>query len=116
MNTKELGAWGETRAADVLIDKGFFILERNFRNRYGEIDIIAKKEGVLHFVEVKTRRSQSYGLPVEAVHAKKQYRIRQVASWYIGIYTGVWETLSFDVFEVLKIGNRWKYRYSENVF
>lgn len=67
-----LGRIGEELAANYLVKNGFYILERNWRSKYGyEIDIIAFKDNILHFVEVKTRRS-SFVDPLSAIDSKKQ--------------------------------------------
>jgi putative endonuclease len=66
-----LGSWGESIAAKFLTRKGYIILERNFRCRLGEIDIIALDRKSIIFIEVKTRRNQKYGLPCEAVNTQK---------------------------------------------
>ena len=62
---KDIGCAGEELAALLLLQRGYRILARNFACRWGEIDIIAEKEGVLHFVEVKTRLSDTYGKPTK---------------------------------------------------
>ena len=71
MNHIELGRYGEDLAAKYLAAHGYDVIERNVRYRFGEVDIIAKKENMLIVVEVKTRRTQTYGMPCEAVHWKK---------------------------------------------
>ncbi len=79
-----LGAWGEEQAVDYLTrSQGMKILERNFRTPVGEIDIIARKRSWLVFVEVKTRRGTAFGLPQEAVDARKQRQIIRAAQWYL---------------------------------
>ena len=65
---------------------GYSILERNFRCRYGEIDLIAEHAQDLVFVEVKTRRGTAYGLPEEAVNLRKQRKIVEVAHHYIDVH------------------------------
>ena len=78
-----VGALGEQTAADYLAKLGYRILERNFRSRGGEVDIVAKdRQGCIAFVEVKTRRSLAYGLPQQAVTTRKQRQISKGAlSW-----------------------------------
>jgi len=65
---------------------GYHILERNFRCRYGEIDLVAEHAEDLVFVEVKTRRGSAYGLPEEAVDLRKQRKIVEVAHYYIDVH------------------------------
>jgi len=66
-----------------LKEEGYFILDRNYRNRYGEIDIIAKKDKCLIFIEVKTRTNLDYGDPLETINKLKISRIKRLASFYI---------------------------------
>lgn len=70
-------------AAEVLRNKGYQILRRNYRCRAGEIDIIAQRSGELCFIEVKTRQSFNYGRPCEAVSEEKKKHIRRVARQYL---------------------------------
>jgi putative endonuclease len=82
LTTSELGRLGEDLAASYLISRGWSILDRNWRSRSGEIDLIGVDDGVLVIVEVKTRRSTRYGLPVEAITDVKARRLRILAgSW-----------------------------------
>ena len=81
-----LGRLGERLAAESLLSRGYRILERNFRCRYGEIDLVAEDEQDLVFVEVKTRRGTAYGLPEEAVTPRKQHKIVEVAGYYIDVH------------------------------
>lgn len=81
-NNRYLGAQYETLAVEYLQEKKYRILERNFRCRLGEIDIIALHQGQLVFVEVKYRATAEHGLPTSAVNGKKQMRISNVASYY----------------------------------
>lgn len=83
LNKRAAGASKELLATRYLIDNGYTVLERNFRIKTGEIDIIAKKDGCLVFVEVKYRSSRKYGYAIEAVNYRKQQIIRQVALIYM---------------------------------
>jgi len=78
-----LGRWGEDLALDFLKTQGLKILERNFRCPAGEIDIIARSDRQIIFVEVKTRKSEIFGTPQEAVNQRKQTQIIRVAQWYL---------------------------------
>ena len=82
----ELGKWGEDVAADFLVGKGFRIVERNWKVGRKEIDIIAAKERLLLFVEVKTRRSNAYGDPYEAVDWKKRRTLIAAMRQYIALH------------------------------
>lgn len=81
--TKLLGKEGEDRAARFLVKQGYRILERNYSTRSGEIDLIALHDGVVVFVEVKTRTSAAYGAPELAVTPRKQQRMVKAALGYI---------------------------------
>lgn len=80
---RKTGQIGEEFATRALADKGYLILERNFSNKFGEIDIIAKDQDVLVFVEVKTKIGIDFGLPEEMVGKGKLYRIQHMAEFYM---------------------------------
>ena len=80
---QNLGRLGERLAANVLEQRGYRILERNFRCRSGEIDLVAEEGQDLIFVEVKTRRGTSRGLPEEAVTSRKARKLQEVACYYL---------------------------------
>ncbi|MFV0240439.1 MAG: YraN family protein [Lacrimispora sphenoides] len=82
-NNREIGSEFEDTAAAYLESKGYVILERNFGDRKGEIDIIAKDGKELVFIEVKYRRNLEKGDPAEAVHFLKQRKIRDAAKRYL---------------------------------
>ena len=79
----ELGKRGEALAWGYLQNEGYRILEKNFRTRFGEIDIVAEKKGTVVFLEVKTRRNQDFGTPAEAVDWRKRRKMAQVAESYL---------------------------------
>ncbi len=80
---RSTGHVGEDIAARTLQKKGYTILERNFSNKFGEIDIIAKDKDVLVFVEVKTKIGVDFGLPEEMIGPGKLHRIRNMATMYL---------------------------------
>jgi len=80
---KNLGQEGEERAAKFLIEQGYRILERNYRTKSGEIDLIALHRDEVVFVEVKTRTSDAFGAPELAVNPRKQGRMVKAALRYI---------------------------------
>ena len=98
---KKVGSHGEAFAASLLIDMGYEILERNYYTRLGEIDIIAKRDNVIHFVEVKTRTQIEYGYPAESVTNDKLNRMRKAAEIYMSNRRCRWNQASFDVVEVM---------------
>jgi putative endonuclease len=83
MNKRLVGTEYESKAADFLKSKGYVILERNYRCRTGEIDIIAREGRTLCFVEVKYRSGRGCGSPLEAVDYHKQKKILGVARYYM---------------------------------
>ena len=97
MTTKEIGNMGEQAACEYLEDKGYEILERNFRVKLGEIDIIAEDSGCIVFVEVKTRQNNLYGEPSEYVDCRKQKKIKKAAVCYTDTVNN---DIRFDVIEV----------------
>jgi putative endonuclease len=97
-----LGSGGERAAADFLRERGYLVLERNFRCRGGEIDLIALDGGVLVFVEVKIRRTLARGAPIEAVTPVKQARVRRAAQEYLTFCGRVFNRIRFDVICVMK--------------
>lgn len=102
-----MGIYGENAACAYLVKQGYAILARNFRyGRYGEIDIIAAKDGTVSFVEVKTRASRLCGRPAEAVTWAKRRKIYRCAEYYLQC-AGLLErlpALSFDVIEIMLDG------------
>ena len=97
-NKRETGAEYELKAEEYLLENEYQILERNFRNRSGEIDLIAKKEGQIHFIEVKYRTTIDFGSPLEAVDFRKQNQIRKVAMYYLmKNKLSEWTPCQFDV-------------------
>ena len=80
---QSLGQRGEELAARALEARGYTILARNYRTPIGELDIVARDRQHLLFVEVKTRRTETFGAPAEAVGAHKQGQIVRAAKWYL---------------------------------
>ncbi len=80
---RKTGAVGEDMAAGYLFKEGFAILERNFSNKFGEIDIIARDRDTIVFVEVKTKVGEAFGSPEEMVGRGKLQRIRNMATIYL---------------------------------
>ncbi len=96
----QLGCEGEDAAAAWYEAQGFDVLERNWRVREGEVDLICAKADVIAFVEVKTRSSDRFGGGAAAVGWKKQQRIRQLAMLWLEDQDTFWPTLRFDVIDV----------------
>ena len=101
VNKRQIGADKEAFVCEWLERHGYRILERNFRCRNGEIDIVAREGGYLVFIEVKYRSHGTNGLPEEAVDARKQRVISRVALYYLCRYGyGASTPVRFDVVAV----------------
>jgi len=81
--TRDFGGYGEKLGATHLKEQGYQILIKNYRTKYGEIDIIATKNNCIYFFEVKTRSSDRYGKPYEAVNFNKIEHIKRAAYHYL---------------------------------
>ena len=118
---QELGAEGEALARGMYEDLGFSIVAQNYRCRIGEIDLICVKGKLLVFCEVKCRRSLVFGIPAEAVDAKKIRHIRLVASWYLSqkmCITRLYNDfdMRFDIVEAVFVGSEHELNHIENAF
>ncbi|MDE7379935.1 MAG: YraN family protein [Clostridia bacterium] len=100
---RKLGFWGERKAASFLKKAGYKIIERNYRCPFGEVDIIAEKEDTVAFIEVKTRSSDYFGAPNEAVDNKRKQRYRNCVNFYFA-HRQIDFTVRFDIIEVTKEG------------
>ncbi len=92
-----VGQAGEAEAERYLRHKGYRIVARNLRSQLGELDLVAEDGQVLVFVEVKARRTEEYGGAVEAVHARKQKKLIELASQYLARYHLMHRQCRFDV-------------------
>ena len=98
----EIGSRGEMLAAQWLTKQGFDILKRNFRHGRYEVDIIAGRNAVLHFIEVKFRRSITYGLPEESVSRKKLEHILRGAAGWLCRWPG-YRRVQYDVLAITQL-------------
>jgi len=97
---KEIGAIGENLATDYLKKHGYKIIQRNFRCREGEIDIIAQKGDCLVFVEVRTKRNTAFGTPEESVTLSKREKLISLANAYLQAYDKPPQSWRIDVVAV----------------
>jgi putative endonuclease len=95
---------GEELACEYLIRKGYKIIERNFREKYQEIDIIATQNSVLVFIEVKTRRSNSFGSPFEGIESWKVRHLVNLAQFYKQLHPGLPDFMRIDAIGILLSG------------
>jgi putative endonuclease len=96
-----LGNDGESVAADYLERHGYEIVDRNYRCKAGEIDIVARHRDTIVFCEVKTRRTDRWGEPSEAVHHRKQARLRRLAAAWLATHRVSSTCVRFDVVSIV---------------
>lgn len=112
----DFGRRGEDAACAYLERHGYKVVDRNYRCRWGEIDVIAVKGGTLAFVEVKTRHNLRFGTPGMAVTYAKQQKIRTTALHYLQQQQKGYNNISFDVIEILADDGKAKLRHLPNCF
>jgi len=110
------GELGERIAERWLRRQGWRIVQRRFRSGHRDIDLVAERDGLVAFVEVKARRGQRFGDPVEAVNWKKQRELGRSARVWIARHGRAPEAYRFDVIGVLVAGPRVRVRHVENAF
>lgn len=111
MNRRNIGSLYEEMAVNYLKENEYTIVEQNFRCKAGEIDIIAFKDGILRFIEVKYRKDTIYGYAVSAVSTHKKHRIEKAAMWYLNMHNEFQEMqCSFDVIAIQ--GNNIEYIFN----
>lgn len=115
MTHYELGQYGENLAANYLLNNGYTIIDRNFRFKKNEIDIIASKENLLIVCEVKTRVTAEIGEPYKAVNQKKQKQIITVADYYLK-QKKIDLDVQFDVISIVHNSIRTKIEHIQNAF
>ncbi len=98
-HNKHIGLHGEALAAAYLRQQGFTLLAQNWRYRSWEVDLIASKEKFLHFIEVKTRTSTTYGYPEESITAAKMDHLKNAAAAYQQLHPR-WVYIQFDVLAI----------------
>ena len=120
LNQRRIGDRGEDLALRYLAKKGYAPVERNYRTRRGEIDLIVCRAKTLVFVEVKLRRGMGFGDPLEAVTPLKQVKIRRVAEQYLASkgegFTASFDELRFDVVGILLGAGEPEVRHVEDAF
>ncbi len=95
----QTGITGEAMAVNYLTEKGFAILHQNWRHSHWEVDIIASKDSILHFIEVKTRRTKKFGHPEEAVSKKKIQNLINASEEYLYQFPE-WKRIQFDILSI----------------
>lgn len=115
MNHIELGQKGEQLAVNHLVSNGFEVIERNYKWKNAEVDVICKKNDLLIVVEVKTRNSTVLGEPYSAVTRSKQKQIIKVTNRFIEL-NNVQNDVQFDVISIVLNQHRTKIEHIENAF
>ena len=115
MYKQKFGNLGEELACTYLENKQFEILARNYRSKFGEIDVVALRKGTLHFIEVKTRSTDRFGKPAEAVDREKISKILRLAQVFIKENKFEYYRYSFDVIEVYEKLFMKDGRFKENI-
>ncbi|MEO0082055.1 MAG: YraN family protein [candidate division WOR-3 bacterium] len=106
MNRSRLGAAGEQIAEQYLKSRGWRVLERNYRTKLGEIDLVCREKGTIVFVEVKTRTSSLYGEGTEAVNYSKQRKLYRLAQEYLGSHRLESADVRFDVLSIMFVSGQ----------
>ena len=116
LGNQRKGNRGEDVALRYLLSRGFQLVERNYRTRYGEVDLVLRQAGTLVFVEVKWRSNLDYGSPVEAVDQRKQQAIRSMAEQYLAEKEPDFEEIRFDVVGILGGTGHTEIEYVKDAF
>jgi len=117
MDRTSIGRKGENLARVFLKKKGYNIVAHNFRSRFGEIDLILRKNREFRFIEVKYRRSEEYGLPQESVQKRKQAKIRKTAVLWLKLRRLPMDSeVHFDVLAINQKTSKISYDYIEDAF
>ena len=112
----ELGRKGEAVAAKYYRQQGYALLDQNFRTRYGELDLVLYRDGVMVIAEVKTRSRMGIVAPRESVDRRKRQRLIWAAQIYLQNSPYRESAVRFDVVEVIPQGNAWQVRCTPNAF
>ena len=111
----EFGKRGEELARRWLERKDYHILARNWRHKRLEIDIIASKNNLLHFIEIKSRHGTAFGLPEESVDEKKLNHLMEAAEEFQYLYPE-WERIQFDILSIRQRGSSIQFFMIEDVY
>ncbi|NLM40609.1 MAG: YraN family protein [Firmicutes bacterium] len=115
-SSTEKGAHYEEAACRYLEERGLTLLEKNFRTRCGEIDLVMRDRDTLVFIEVKFRASASHGGPLEAVTASKQRRIKRTALFYLSQAKVYYDAVRFDVLGMTKANRDLEFIWVKGAF
>lgn len=116
MERRQTGLEGEQAAVEFLERQGYEILARNVFCRVGELDVVAQKDDVLCFVEVRTRSTDAFGAPALTVMSAKRHRVVKAAMYYLQRHGVVNRMIRFDVISVVGRGRQASVEYLPNAF
>ena len=111
-----LGTYGEQLACDYLISKNYEVLDRNWRCSLGEIDVVAKYQDTLVFVEVKTRNGRGFGHPFEAITEPKRKRLRKLSHAWLEANAAPAGSIRIDAVSILVAGGLVEIEHLKQVF
>jgi putative endonuclease len=116
--SRQVGGYGQNLAKDFLQQRGYEVLTENYYTRSGEIDLICQKNSQIIFIEVKTRSSNNYGIPEEAISKIKKEKLRKTALYYLQEQTIVNENWRIDsvAVEISKINKIAQIRHHKNIY
>lgn len=110
------GHLGEEMAIEYLLKKGFNILHKNWRHSHWEVDVIASFNDTLHFIEVKTRKTNKFGFPEDDVTKKKMENLINASEGYLFLYPQ-WKQIQFDILSISIFKNQSaEYFFIEDVY
>jgi len=109
------GKRGEQEAEKYLKRVGYAIIDKNFRSKIGEIDIIAKDDDMLVFIEVKTRTSTFWGSPAEAIKRKKLHSIIRTSQYYLLTHHNLPQNIRIDAIEILVVNSETRINHIKNI-
>lgn len=110
------GHLGEEMAVAFLLKNGFTILQKNWRHSHWEVDVIASRSDTLHFIEVKTRRSERFGFPEDDVSRKKMENLINASEEYLFLHPD-WKKIQFDILSISLSKNKLpEYFFIEDVY
>ena len=110
------GVLGEKMAVKYFLENGFTILHQNWRHSHWEVDIIASQKNVLHFIEVKTRRTQKFGYPEDDVSKKKIQNLINASEEFLFLYPE-WKLIQFDILSITLLKDKpVEYFFIEDVY
>lgn len=116
LHNQEIGKKGEDIATEYLVNKGYKIMARNWRFKHYEVDIIATKNSLLHFIEVKTRNTLQYGFPEESISKDKMQHLKNAAAAFQYQHPN-WKYIQFDALAIqLKLGSAKEIFFIEDIY